>query len=269
MNFVCPKCRGALTLSGGAAKCPLGHSFDRAKEGYFNLLLSSVGGTHGDNREMTLARRAFLDTGAYFPLADTVAMLAEKYLSGKRVLDIGCGEGYYTDIIERRLSSKKDAEVFAFDISRDAVKRAAKRNHALSLAVASAYHMPVADGSFDMAINLFSPLAREEIHRALAPLGIFIMAIPAENHLFSLKRVLYENPYKNEVQPSFLEGFSLIEERRLCYDIELSSGENIASLFKMTPYAYRTPREARERLFSLTSLKVEADFTVFVYRRDE
>jgi len=35
----------------------------------------------------------------------------------------------------------------------------------------------------------------------------------------------------------------------------------------MTPYAYRTPREAAERLNLLDGLTVTADFRLFVYRK--
>ena len=196
MNFVCPKCRGALTLEDGVAKCPLGHTYDRAKAGYFNLLLSSSGGTHGDNREMVEARRAFLDTGAYFPLAKRVSELARAHLSGTRVLDIGCGEGYYTDVIEKSVVSV-GATVSAFDISKDAVKYAARRNKNLELAVASAYKMPTADESFDLAINMFSPLSKEEIYRSLRKNGVFILAVPGKEHLFGLKSATYKTPYKN------------------------------------------------------------------------
>ena len=166
MDFICPKCLLPLVCEDGTAKCKSNHSYDRAKAGYYNLLLTNVGGTHGDNREMVEARRAFLDTGAYLPLAERVAALAAKHISGAKLLDIGCGEGYYTDVIEKALRDKA-VSVSGFDISRDAVKYAARRNKNLSLAVASAYRMPIADGSFDMVTNMFSPLARDEVFRAL------------------------------------------------------------------------------------------------------
>ena len=82
MNFVCPKCANPLTEEGGSARCKNGHSFDKAKAGYYNLILSSVGGTHGDNRDMVEARRDFLDTGAYKPLADKVSELVIKHTGG-------------------------------------------------------------------------------------------------------------------------------------------------------------------------------------------
>lgn len=264
MKFVCPKCHAPLTVcEGGAAKCKNNHSYDRARAGYYNLLLTSVGGTHGDNREMVEARRDFLDTGAYLPLANATAELCVKYAAGGSVLDVGCGEGYYTDLIEQRCG----AEVSAFDISREAVKLAHRRNPRLSLAVASAYNVPVADESFDLVLNMFSPLAPSEVHRALKPGGKFIMAIPGEEHLFGLKAATYKTPYKNELSPLGLDGFELISKERVRYELKLSSQSEIRSLFMMTPYAYRTGREERERVLSLSSLVTEVDFYLLAYRR--
>lgn len=51
------------------------------------------------------------------------------------------------------------------DISKFILRLAAKREHALELAVASSYRLPVADGSIDLLLNCFSPLAIEEFRR--------------------------------------------------------------------------------------------------------
>ena len=102
MYFLCPKCRERLNQVNNSAVCKNGHSYDRSRQGYYNLLLG--GGAHGDNREMVASRRRFLELGYYKPLADAVASLVLKY--SKRlptVLDTGCGEGYYTDIIEKAI----------------------------------------------------------------------------------------------------------------------------------------------------------------------
>ncbi len=272
MNFICPKCKGKLTiLPDKRAVCSLGHSYDAAKEGYYNLLIKSSGGVHGDNREMVLARREFLGSGAYLPLAERLCESVLRYADpGSVILDGGCGEGYYTDIIERRLSEAKiSASVLGFDISKDAVRYAAKKNRALSLAVASSYDMPLSDGSVDILINVFSPLAISETKRVLRAGGKFIMAIPDENHLFGLKSVLYEKPYKNTVESSALDGFSLLSEEKISYKLRLDTPEKISSLFMMTPYAYRTPPRARERLLSLSSLETEIEFIVFTYEREK
>ena len=269
MDFVCPKCKGIFTLSeGGAKRCPLGHSFDRAKEGYYNLLCSNTRGVHGDNKEMIEARRAFLNTGAYKPLCDAVSSLVLKYADGGVVLDTGCGEGYYTDSIQSALASCGNGNsVMGFDISKDAVRRAAKRNPRISLAVAGSYHMPIADGSVDTVMNTFSPLAREETHRVLREGGVFVMAIPAEEHLYELKAAIYDTPYKNTVADTALEGFELILDEPLRFTVELRSRDAVASLFKMTPYAYRTRPTDAARIEALESLSVTADFRIFAYRK--
>ena len=208
MKFVCPKCMRPLTVGErGVAACSGGHTFDRARDGYYNLLLSNAGGTHGDNREMLEARRRFLDTGAYLPLANKVAELVSRdFPEGGALLDIGCGEGYYTSIVAACLTDAgKSPDVHGFDISKDGVRLTAKRDKSFSLAVASAYKMPIADESFDAAINVFSPLALEETVRILRHGGRFVMVIPDVNHLFGLKSALYATPYKNKPESPELD----------------------------------------------------------------
>lgn len=269
MIFVCPKCRGKLNITdSGAARCSEGHSYDKSRFGYYNLLLAERGGTHGDNKEMILARRDFLSRGYYKPLADKVAeKVRERTERGAVVLDSGCGEGYYTSVIKEALEGR-DARIAAFDISKDAVKEAAKKKCADDYAVASSYRMPLADGSVDALVNTFSPLAIDEVARVLKAGGVFIMAIPAEEHLFKLKAAIYKTPYKNEPADTALAGFTLEDIEEIKYSMNLDSPESVTSLFKMTPYAYRTNREGRERVLSMTSLECEAHFIVLTYRKE-
>ena len=269
MDFACPKCKGELTLDGNTKKCKNNHSFDRAKAGYYNLLLGVGGGTHGDNAEMVEARRVFLSRGYYEPLADKLASLVRELTPvGGTVLDAGCGEGYYTDKVEESLRERdKVSNVLAFDISRDAVKYAARRNRSLSLAVATSYDMPLSDASVDTVFNVFSPLAISEVHRVLQSGGHFVMVYPGRDHLFGLKSVIYKTPYKNEPQETSLDGFRLLSHETLSYVIKLDTKGDIHSLFMMTPYAYRTSREDRERVLSLNEISTEVEFIVDVYEK--
>ena len=269
MHFLCPKCRERLSELNNSCVCKNGHSYDRSKSGYYNLLLG--GGAHGDNREMVKCRRDFLALGYYRPLADKVAELVLKYCaSGDSVLDNGCGEGYYTDIVENAIRNRDGAsDVVAFDISKDAVGYAAKKNRNLKCAVFGSYHMPLPDAEFSVVTNMFSPNAKEEIFRVLRPGGIYVMAIPAAEHLYSLKAAIYENPYKNEVADTRLDGFSLLQSERVSYKINLCGKEEISALFGMTPYAYRTRTDDRRNVEALESLEVEADFLILVYKKRE
>ena len=269
MRFACPVCTEKLNTIDARAVCENGHSFDRARGGYYNLLLSNGGSVHGDNKEMVLARRQFLALGFYEPLAKRVAELAKECTPrDAALLDAGAGEGYYTDFCERVLFDRDGtSDVSAFDISKDAVREIGKKNQRISLAVAGSYHMPIAEGEFDTVINTFSPLALEETLRVIKPCGHFIMAIPGENHLFELKSAIYKTPYKNTVADTALSGFELISDENLTYNMHLDSPEAIRSLFMMTPYAYRTRPDDRKKIEELKRLDCTADFRIFVYRK--
>lgn len=269
MRFVCPKCREKLNINDKTATCSNGHSYDRARGGYYNLLLGNSGGVHGDNKEMVLARRAFLGGGYYEPLVRRLSSLVLEFTPDDGcLLDAGAGEGYYTDLIERALFDQNGkSDVSAFDISKDAVREIAKKNSRISLAVAGSYHMPIADGEFNTVINTFSPLAPTETRRVLKVGGHFIMAIPGEMHLFDLKSVIYDTPYKNEVSDTALDGFELVLDEPLSYKFFLDSPEKIASLFMMTPYAYRTKPSDRAKVENLKNLECTADFRIFVYKK--
>lgn len=269
MRFICPKCHGKLNIEEKRAVCKSNHSYDKARGGYYNLLLGSMGGTHGDNKEMVLARRAFLGAGYYEPLVRWLSALVLDYTpEGGCLLDAGAGEGYYTDRIERALFDRDGkSDVSAFDISKDAVREIGKKNPRISLAVAGSYHMPIDDCEFDTVINTFSPLALLETVRVLKKGGHFIMVIPGEMHLYDLKSVIYDTPYKNEVQDTALEGFELVMDDSLSYKFLLDSPKMINNLFMMTPYAYRTRPSDRARGEALANLECTADFRIFVYKK--
>lgn len=97
MSYSCPLCHAPLSRSDNHYSCPQRHQFDLAKEGYVNLLPVQFKRSRdpGDSAEMMQARRAFLDAGHYQPLRDAIAERLRHY-APTDLLDIGCGEGYYT-----------------------------------------------------------------------------------------------------------------------------------------------------------------------------
>lgn len=266
--FCCPHCGAPLHREGRVARCAAGHSFDRAREGYYNLLPPGKG-THGDNRAMIEARRRFLAGGSYAFLAEAVASLACGVMPRDGVLlDAGAGEGYYTNQVARRLDEAEiSKQFFAFDISKEAVRYAARLCPGVQCAVASSYRIPVLSGQVDLLLCLFAPFCREEFLRVLAPGGYLIMAIPEREHLFGLKAAIYDTPYKNEVEDYGVEGLQLQHTQRLCRTVTFDSQQTVADLFAMTPYAYRTSATGRERVAALHSLTTALDFRLFLYRR--
>lgn len=273
--LICPLCRRPLFLKGTAYRCEGGHSFDCARSGYVHLLPAGRkhAKTPGDNRLMVEARHRFLDKGYYRPLADTVCQLATGRLKSMgrtqpAVLDAGCGEGYYTSLLYDALCAQGMApKMVGVDISKIAADKAARRNKAVTCAVASVFHLPIADESCDLLCNLFAPYCAEEYRRILRRGGCMLLAIPGELHLWELKQAVYDRPYKNQVKDYALEGFTLEQRVEVSGMLHLTEAEDIENLFKMTPYYYKTGREEQQRLLELTKLTTRMAFEVLLYRR--
>lgn len=270
----CPLCGGALTAqTGGALRCARSHSFDRAKEGYWNLL--PVQAKHakdpGDSKEMVAARRAFLNAGYYAPFGAALGQLCLAAESAGaaplRVLDAGCGEGWYDRAIaDCFVRAGRPLRLAGFDIAKPAVRLAAKALPDARYAVASSYNAPVADGWADVVLNIFSPMAREEFLRMLRPGGRLIYAVPGPRHLFGMKQVLYDRPYENPVQDIQYQGFAQVDERAVTDTITVP-GEHLQSLFAMTPYYWRTPRDGAARLAACDSLTTAIEFRFLVFEK--
>lgn len=265
--FRCPVCCDMLKDNLGGLKCKSGHSFDRAKSGYFNLLLTNAK-RHGDDRIMVRARSAFLDRGYYRPLLEGVLDILVKYFNNGIILDAGCGEGYYTrGIYDKFKLAGINADIIAVDISKNAVDIAAKRRGATEYAVSSVYNLPLGDSSVDVVLNIFAPFCTGEYQRVLKNDGIVVYVIPLERHLFGLKKQIYENPYFNDVKPYETEGLALLDIRDIKYTMNLNSNEDIINLFMMTPYYYNTGEADQMKIKNTASLETEAEFRIIVYKR--
>ena len=269
--FVCPLCGAALTRDERAYRCPAGHSFDIAREGHTHLLPANRKHSKapGDDKAMAAARSAFLGKGYYAPLRDAICELGVS-LTGDRpaVLDSGCGEGYYTaGLYQALLDAGKSPVMAGIDISKFILRLAAKREKRVEFAVASSYHLPVADASIDLLLNCFSPLALDEFRRVLRPGGRMIYVVPGAEHLYQMKAVLYDTPYKNPVQEVAYEGFRPIGEREVSGSITVPAGQ-LEALFAMTPYYWKTPRDGAARLAALPELTTDIAFRFLVFEKE-
>ncbi len=267
--FSCPICHLPLCEEQTRYVCGANHSYDRAKSGYVNLLPPSGKHQHGDNRTMLLARRSFLDGGYYQPLLDALRDQIDRYTDTRPVLlDAGCGECYYTEGVIAALSARgKSPEIYGVDVSKDALSLGGRRRCGARLAAASLYKLPFADGGFDLIYNVFAPLCAEEFSRVLKKDGILLLAVPLARHLWELKELLYTEPYENKLADTALFGFEFLGRTDVVFQMHLSDAEAVDSLFKMTPYYYRTPTSAKERIAALDHLDVSAEFAILAYRR--
>ncbi|MEG2295422.1 MAG: methyltransferase domain-containing protein [Oscillospiraceae bacterium] len=269
--FTCPICEKKLIKESKQYYCTNNHCFDRAKSGYVNLLKIQLKNSKlpGDNKAMVDARHQFLYKKYYQVLLDALIKAVKKHTNTPHsvILDIGCGEGYYTNGIQRYMEyNGYHATIAGIDISKQALEKAAKQNKQISFAVASAFHIPVQKQACNMILNLFAPYCETECLRILREKGIMILVIPAENHLWELKEIVYPTPYKNEIKQLELENFTLLENNCINEVITLSCKEDILNLFTMTPYYYKTAKVDYERLERLDILKTTISFSLLVYQ---
>ena len=269
--FCCPICGKPLIWEETRYLCPDRHSYDISKEGYTYLLPPNQkhSSAPGDDKGMAAARQDFLSKGYYEPLLNTLSCQVLAHSGASPViLDTGCGEGYYTaGIYQALVSAGKSPQMAGTDISKFILRHAAKREKAIEFAVASSYHLPIPNESVDILLNCFSPLALEEFLRVLKPGGAFLYVVPAAEHLWELKEVLYDHPYPNEEKETPYEGFSYEAIVPVDAVIHLENQTDIHALFQMTPYYWKTPKAGAERLAALDALDCRISFRVHIFKK--
>ncbi len=263
LNIICPICGHKLKPVSNMLKCKNNHSYDISDEGYVNLLPPHKNGNiPGDSKEMVRARRNFLNKDYYLPLANELISII-KDISPDILIDIGCGEGYYTNKIEQNTNT----EIYGIDISKFALALAAKTNKNINYCTASLHSLVFNDNIADALLCCFCAYDEKEFARILKPKGNFILVTPGSKHLFGLKSILYDEPYENPDDNNDIAGFSLDYEKRLTYDIRIESAEDIWNLFSMTPYYWKTPKSGTEKLKGVSYLYTPVEFIIHVFKK--
>ncbi len=262
MNLKCPVCKEPLIKNEKTFQCANKHSFDIARQGYVNLIPSNKK-RFGDNKGLVDARTAFLTKGYYQNLQKRLKEICLK-MDPDSLLDLGCGQGYYTNALQDLLP---DCSVIGLDLSKEAIKTAARANKKAQYLIANSFSLPILDESIDCCTNIFTPIALDEIKRVLKPSGKLIVVSPDLYHLFELKKVVYENPYLNEPLELNDPSLKLIHKESLANTVTLTSNQDILALFSMTPYSYKTSYQDKEKLNSIHELTVQTQFIIQIFEK--
>ncbi|MDC5150068.1 methyltransferase domain-containing protein [Acinetobacter baumannii] len=264
-NLMCPVCRQRLELVSKTWRCEQGHSYDIAKQGYVNLhvVQHKHSKNPGDTPESVDARRAFLQGGYYQPLQQAVVHLL-KDLKAKMVLDIGCGEGYYTSAMQQVVE-----QCIGVDIAKNAVQRAAKLNDKVTWVVGTGATLPVIDQSMDVCTSLFSPIPQTEILRVVKDDGYLIVVTPATDHLYAMREALFEqvNPHSPQKFVEQLQDLFELKEQQVIDAPLVLDQQALKNLIAMTPYAYKASPERRMQLEQKAHLQVTASFQIYLFQK--
>ena len=256
----CPKCFKILNKENNSYKCSNNHCYDISKEGYINLLLSKTNA--GDNKELIDGRINFLSNDFYYPLVQEIIQILNNYYSNSsfNLCDCGCGIGYYS---KHLINSLKNINLYGIDISKDAIKYAAKNDKKSHYIVASNQHIPFENDYFNTLLHIFSPIFEDEAFRVIKNDGLLIIVSPGKEHLFELKQQLYTNPYYNKIEEENFKFFERKISKNLQYKIQVNLTQ-FHDLIKMTPYYYKTKKEDIEKINFNDTLEITIDFIISV-----
>jgi len=243
----CPHCRGTLEIGPAHARCPEGHSFDVARQGYLNLL-DGPQPKNADSAAMLEARSRVL--GSLY--ADVVALVARAVADtgAKVVVDAGAGTGQYLAAV---LDALPDAVGIATDVSVAAAKRAASAHPRIASVAADTWRgLPIRDGVVDLVACVFAPRNVADFSRVLAPDGHLVVVTPEPDHLRSLRAsygLLDLDPEKDARLEQSVGGlFELVASDRLTRPVD-ATAEQVSDVIAMGPNAFHgAPVTTPERL---------------------
>ena len=216
----------------------------------------------GDSKQMLIARRVFLEAGFYEPIAKAVAMMIDaNHTTGQsmRLLDMGCGEGYYSRKIVFYCNHSKQIALHGIDIAKFAIAAAAKKQPNARFVVASSSRLPYTDQYFDFVLRVFAPSDGDELKRILKSSGYFLTVTPGPRHLWQLKEFIYAEVKEHAPESPVPQGFERLAAQRVSYKITPNSQQRIA-LLQMTPFAWRANENVQQSLYNVSELDIEADF---------
>ena len=261
--FACPICQDNLTLVETSLKCSNRHSFDLAKFGYVNLAPQIKQSANYD-KENFQNRQQILEAGFYQAILEAISDLLSISKTAKTILDIGCGEGFYSRKLQESHSEKT---FYAFDISKDSVQIAAKSepNWAVNWFVGDLARLPIKDASMDILLDIFSPANYGEFRRVLSPNGILIKVVPTENHLKEIRQMVQDHltkkDYSNQdIKEHFQEHFT-IQSSQIASLTKPITPEQRQALLSMTPLLFNID-QTKIDWSKLTEITIEAEILV-------
>ena len=261
--FACPICQENLTLLETSLKCCNRHSFDLAKFGYVNLTPQIKQSVNYD-KENFQNRQQILEAGFYQAILDAVSDLLANSETSSTILDIGCGEGFYSRKLQKR---HPDKTFYAFDISKDSVQIAAKSepNWAVNWFVGDLARLPIKDASMDILLDIFSPANYGEFHRVLSKDGILIKVIPTKNHLKEIRQKVQDQltnkDYSNQdIKNHFQNNFTILSSKTASLTKPITA-EQLQALLSMTPLLFHID-QTKIDWSQLTEITIEAEILV-------
>lgn len=257
----CPICRGALTLSAGSLVCERRHCYDIARQGHVNFVPNQRDSFY--TKELFESRAAVFAAGIFAPVIAALEEAIERYVPGDCpvLVDAGCGEGYYA----KAVSPHRKMVRIGFDLSKEAVRLAARGQRDASFFAADLKNIPLADGCCDVLLDVFTPANYAEFGRVLKPGGVVMKLAPRSGYLRELREAAASQLRRKEYDGGDVERYvhermDVLCQRAITYTLDVSP-DLARHLALMTPMLAGVDH-ARLDLSAVT--KITIDETLYV-----
>ena len=200
-------CHRPLMPCDRTLRCAAGHSFDRARQGYWSLIQPTdrKSKTPGDPDAAVDARGRWLASGRMDPLVNAVGVWIGPDRGNRRTMDLGCGEGHFA----ASLFGQSGGRYCGVDLSKRALRVAARRLPEATWVHANADRtLPAAGGAVDLVLSLFGRRPVAEIARVLAPTGRVLVAVPGAEDLIELRRRIMSVDSDRDRTAKVIESFA-------------------------------------------------------------
>lgn len=252
----CPRCGQVFSLDQHSLMCENRHCYDLSRKGYVNLAPAHDQAAEKYGSELFDSRRIVFESGFYLPVVQAIAAMLPA-AQPLFMLDVGCGEGYYARWLANAFPQ---ASILGLDISRDAITAAARVPSSVNWLVADLKHLPIADHSADVVLDVLTPADYAAFGRVLKPDGSLIKVVPGADYLRQVRHAVapwlkngaaYDN---TRVLDHLRENAHIIRETEVCITAPLTPEQSSAFL-RMTPMTFSVPHEILQTL-SLSEITI-------------
>ena len=231
----CPLCGGAFSLKEKSLMCEKRHTYDIARQGYVNFVPGQKEMFY--KKELFDHRAKVFESGVYAPVVERLSAAIERFVQKENpvLLDAGCGEGYYT----KNVCHQRSMTRMGFDLSKDAVRLAARGQHAAHFFAADLKNIPLKDAAVDVLLDIFTPANYAEFARVLAPEGVVVKLAPRSGYLHELRtlagdRLRHQEYDGGDVERYAQEKMNVLAKETISYTLSVTQ-ETAQHLARMTP----------------------------------
>lgn len=229
----CPLCGGAFLKENNSLVCARRHTYDIARQGYVNFVPGQRETFY--KKELFVHRAKVFEAGVYAPVAARLTEAIGRFADPSVLLDAGCGEGYYAKAVCPGRSMAR----IGFDLSKDAVRLAARGQKTAAFFAADIQHIPLRSGTVDVLLDVFTPANYAEFGRVLKEDGVVMKLAPRSGYLRELRalagsRLRHAAYDDGDVERYAHEKMDVLHQEAISYTLDVSP-ETAQHLARMTP----------------------------------